>query len=484
VNPDVTQGVLAPISADLVVRNGTVVGPGSAVRADVVIADGKVRALAEPGQATAGQPGLEIDATGRLVLPGGVDPHCHVGFTSGAFTTLDEYPQATEAAVHGGTTTIVDFAIPRPGEVPLEVAVAQQAKASQGLCDTALHGCVVKWDASVPGQLRDLMAMGVVTVKMFTTYRGETMASDETIFKVMKELRDLGGMAFIHCEANHIIEEQQELSSASGRIAARYHHRTRPAIAETASVSAVIAMAEALGTAVYLVHQSTPGCLDLAAAARLRGIPVFSEAVTHHLVLDDSKYGEASPERYVCCPPLRPKPMVDALAAGLWSGSISTIGSDHCCYDTRQKTSAMQDVRMMPNGLPGVELRMPVIFSEFVHKAGLPVERFVELCSTTPAKASGIWPQKGELLPGSDADLVIWDPDATRLVRAAELHMATDYSPFNGMEVIGWPETVLVRGHVVIDRGRLVDARPRGMAVRGRPVVVGRSRVRAGPDLA
>jgi len=368
--------------------------------------------------------------------------------------------------------------------VPFEVAVAQQAKASQGLCDTALHGCVVKWDASVPGQLRDLMAMGVVTVKMFTTYRGETMASDETIFKVMKELRDLGGMAFIHCEANHIIEEQQEHSSASGRIAARYHHQTRPAIAETASVSAVIAMAETLGTAVYLVHQSTPGCLELAAAARLRGIAVFSEAVTHHLVLDDSKYGEASPERYVCCPPLRPRPMVDAIAAGLWSDSISTIGSDHCCYDTRQKTSAMQDVRMMPNGLPGVELRMPVIFSEFVHKAGLPVERFVELCSTTPAKVNGIWPQKGELLPGSDADLVIWDPDATRLVRASELHMATDYSPFDGMEVIGWPETVLVRGHVVIHHGRLTDTRPRGMAVRAQPILVRRGRVRAGPALA
>jgi dihydropyrimidinase len=454
---------------DLVVRNGTVVGPSSAVRADVVITDGSDSALTEPGWVLPGQATREIDAGGRLVLPGGVDPHCHVGFTSGSFTTLDEYPQATAAALHGGTTTIVDFAIPQPGEVPLEVAVAQQAKASQGWCDSALHGCVVEWDDSVPGQLRELVAMGVVTVKMFTTYRGETMASDDAIFKVMKELRGLGGMAVVHCEANHIIEEQQERSAAGGHIAARYHSETRPAIAETASVSALIAMAETLGTGVYLVHQSSPACLELAAAARLRGTAVFSEAVTHHLVLDDTKYEGEHPERYVCCPPLRPRPMVDAITAGLWNGSISTIGSDHCCYDTRQKTSAMHDVRAMPNGLPGVELRLPVIFSEFVHKAGLPVQRFVELCCTTPAKANGIWPRKGELLPGSDADLVIWDPAATRRVQAADLHMATDYSPYDRMDVTGWPEIVLLRGRVVLEHGRLAATGPSGQAVRAQP---------------
>jgi dihydropyrimidinase len=428
-----------------------------------------VRALTEPG-APLPDEWSAIDATGRLVLPGGVDPHCHVGFTSGSFTTLDDYRQATQAAVCGGTTTIVDFAIPRPGEVPIEVATAQQAKTSQGVCDSALHACVVNWDASIPGQLRDLAAMGILTVKMFTTYRGETMASDESIFKVINELNKIGGILFVHCEANHIIEEQQERNAAGGRIAAPYHRETRPPIAETASVATVIAMAEALGAPVYLVHQSSPDCLQLAAAARMRGITVFSEAVTHHLVLDDTRYDGDNPERYVCCPPLRPRLMVDAITAGLWNGNITTIGSDHCCYDTRQKASAMEDVRTMPNGLPGVELRLPVIFSEFVHKAGLPIERFVELCCVAPAKANGIWPQKGELLPGSDADLVIWDSAATRRVRATDLHMATDYSPFDGMEVTGWPETVLVRGEVVVDHGQLADTRPRGQAIRAHPI--------------
>jgi dihydropyrimidinase len=456
-------------AADLVIRNGTVVSAESAGLADVVISGGRVQALAEPGTPVPGDV-AELDATGRLVLPGGVDPHCHVGFTSGAFTSLDDYGQATMAALFGGTTTIVDFAIPRPGQVPLDVARAQQAKASQGWCDSALHGCVVSWDDSVPGQLRELAAMGVLTIKMFTTYRGETMAADDTIFKVMKELASLGGLAYVHCEANHIIEDQQERSAASGRIEARYHHQTRPEVAESASVAAVIAMAEALGTPVYLVHQSTPDCLALAAAARLRGVSVFSESVTHHLVLDDGAYAGAHPERFVCCPPLRSRPVVDAMTAGLWNGSITTIGSDHCCYDTQQKTSTMQDVRTMPNGLPGVELRMPVIFSEFVHGRGLPPERFVELCCTAPAQANGIWPQKGELLPGSDADVVIWDPAATRRVRASDLHMATDYTPYEGRDVTGWPETVLVRGQVVIDRGRAVATRPDGRAVAARTI--------------
>lgn len=472
-------------AVDLVIRNGTVVSTESALRADVVISGGRVQALAEPGAPVPAN-AAELDAAGRLVLPGGVDPHCHVGFTSGAFTSLDDYRQATEAAIFGGTTTIVDFAIPRPGEVPLDVARSQQAKATQGWCDSALHGCVVDWDDSVPRQLREMAAMGVLTIKMFTTYRDETMASDETIFKVMTELQALGGMAFVHCEANHIIEEQQERSAASGRIMARYHRETRPPVAESASVSNVISMAEALGTPVYLVHQSTPDCLALAAAARLRGVSVFSEAVTHHLVLDDGKYGGPNPERFVCCPPLRPRPVVDAVATGLWNGSITTIGSDHCCYDTQQKTRAMHDVRAMPNGLPGVELRMPVIFSEFVHGKGLPVERFVELCCTAPAQANGIWPQKGELLPGSDADVVIWDPAAIRRVHAGELHMATDYSPYDGLEVTGWPETVLVRGQVVIDRGRRAESRPPGRAIAARRIATpaGRGPGRRPPGLS
>jgi dihydropyrimidinase len=457
----------------VVIRGGTVAEAAWSAPADVFIAGGKVTALAEPG--TPAPPGTaEIDAAGMLVLPGGVDPHCHVGFTSGDFTSLDDYRQCTTAAVFGGTTTIVDFAIPRPGQSPADAAHAQRAKAAGGLCDSALHACVVAWDDTVPEQLRSLVADGMPTVKMFTTYRGETMADEDTILKTMSTLRDLGGMVVIHCEANHIIEDTQTRCSHDGRIGAEHMAATRPELAETASVAEVLAIAESLKAPVYFVHQSTPEAVELVAAARRRGLAAWTESVAHHLVLDDGLYAGPAPERFVCCPPLRPRPVVDGLARHLATGEISTIGSDHCCYDVAQKQSRRTDVRAMPNGLPGVETRLPVIFSEFVaggaRPATLPVTRFVELTAANPARANGLYPRKGTLMPGADADVAVWDPAARWTITAGALHMATDYTPYEGRAVTGRPRTVLVGGRVVVHDGVLTDPEPRGRHLRARPI--------------
>ena len=267
--------------------------------------------------------------------------------------------------------TIVDFAIPRPGQAPADVAHAQRAKASQGLCDSALHACVVDWDPSTADQLASLVSDGIVTVKMFTTYRGESMADEDTILRTMTVLRDLGGMVVIHCEANHLIEEAQQHCAADSGVAAENMAGTRPALAETASVAEVLAIAESLHAPVYFVHQLTAQATELVAQARRRGVPAFTESVAHHLVLDDSRYHGREPERFVCCPPLRPAGAVERLGRQLFTGEITTIGSDHCCYDLAQKRSRRHDVRIMPNGLPGVETRLPVIFSEYVVRRGL-----------------------------------------------------------------------------------------------------------------
>ncbi|MEO3858257.1 dihydropyrimidinase [Acrocarpospora sp. B8E8] len=456
--------------AETVVRGGTVVEAGWSAPADVFIAEGRVTALAVPGT-PAPRGATEIDASGTLVMPGGVDPHCHVGFTSGEFTSLDDYAQCTTAAVFGGTTTIVDFAIPRPGERPADVAYAQRAKAGQGLCDSALHACVVEWDETVPAQLGALVADGVATVKMFTTYRGETMANEDTILRTMKTLRDLGGMVVIHCEADHIIEDAQTRCAASGAIGAEHMAGTRPELAETASVAEVLAIAESLRAPVYFVHQSTAEAVELVAAARRRGVRAFSESVAHHLILDDTRYGGASPERFVCCPPLRPRPAVDALSRHLFTGEITTIGSDHCCYDLAQKRSHRTDVRAMPNGLPGVETRLPVIFSAYVAGAGLPASRFVALTSANPARANGLYPRKGTLMPGADADIAIWDPVARWQVTSGELHMATDYTPYEGMRLTGRPRTVLVGGRPVVHDNTLLDPTPHGRHLPAGPIL-------------
>lgn len=458
------------MTADVVVRGGTVVEAGWSGPADVVITGGRVTALAAPGTAPAAA--SVIDAAGHLVLPGGVDPHCHVGFTSGDFTSLDDYRQCTTAAVHGGTTTIVDFAIPRPGENPADAAHAQRAKAGEGLCDSALHACVVEWDDTVPDQLASLVADGIATVKMFTTYRGETMADEDTVLRTMKTLTALGGMVVIHCEADHIIGDAQRRCADAGRIGASHMADTRPGLAETASVAEILAIAESVDAPVYFVHQSTAEAVELVAAARRRGVRAYSEAVAHHLVLDDSAYAGDRPERFVCCPPLRPADQVRALGRHLFTGEVTTIGSDHCCYDTAQKESRSGDVRAMPNGLPGVETRLPVIFSEYVVRRGLPVTRFVELTAANPARTNGLYPRKGTLLPGADADLAIWDPTAEWQITAGDLHMATDYTPYEGMTVTGRPKTVLVGGRVVVDNGVLTDPTPRGRHIKATPMSI------------
>jgi len=466
-----TGAPAAPVQ--LAVRGGTVVTDGWLGAADVFVAGGRVAALVAPG--TALPPGsagaTELDAVDRLVLPGGVDPHCHVGFTSGGYTSLDDYAQATTAAVFGGTTTIIDFAIPRPGEQPADVAGAQRALASGGLCDSALHASVVAWDETVPEQLRGLTADGIVTVKMFTTYRGESMADEDTILRVMKHLAGAGGMAVVHCEANHIIEDVQGARAAQGRISAEHHHLTRPPLAETASVAEVIAIAESLGTGVYFVHQSTPEAVDLTSAARRRGVRAYSESVTHHLTLDDREYAGAHPERFVCCPPLRPAAVVEGLGTRLTAGAIDTVGSDHCCYDTAQKTRVSSDVRQMPNGLPGVETRLTVLFDAYVGSGSISPERFVDVTATNPAKLNGLYPRKGTLLPGADADIVLWDPDKSGVLTADTLHMATDYTPYEGRHVTGWPTTVLVGGRVLVHDGELKDGRPLGTHLRAGPVM-------------
>ena len=456
---------------DLVIRGGRVVNAGWSGQADVLIGSGRVVGVVEPGTmpAGAGNPNV-VDAGGKLVLPGGVDPHCHVGFTSGDFTSLDDYRQATTAALFGGTTTIVDFAIPRPGEQPADAAARQQAKAPLGLCDAALHGCVVEWDPTVPGQLRDMVSSGIRTVKMYTTYRGETMANEDTILRVMRTLAELDAMVVIHCEANHIIELAQSESAARQAIGAAGLPATRPELAESASVAEVLAIAESVGAPVYFVHQSTPAVVDLVQEARARGVRAWSESVTHHLVLDEGNYDGENPERYVCCPPLRSQGTVAGLRRRLAMGQIDTVGSDHCCYDIAQKTVHAHDVRIMPNGLPGVETRLPVLFSEFVATGLITPERFVAVTSANPARLNGLYPRKGVIAAGSDADIIILDQDQASTIDSARLHMATDYTPYQGLPVRGRVDTVIVQGRPVIDDGVLIDPEPRGRSLAGAPL--------------
>jgi dihydropyrimidinase len=457
-----------PEQADLVIHGGTVVNAGGQGPATVVVTGGRVVALADPTLAL--PPHLRaVDASGQLVIPGGVDPHCHIGQRLGLYQQLDDYPSASIAAMHGGTTTVVDFAIPDPGQSPLDAVHERRVRANASRCDTALHGCVVEWDGGTAKQIAAMAEVGVRTIKLFTTYRGAVMARPDTVLEVLRALHEQGGIGYVHAEANHVIEDAQTTAASSQRADARHHAHTRPELAESAAVAEVLATAEHVGAAVYFVHQTTAEAVDLVRDARRRGVRAYTETCPHYLYLDERGYAGEHPERYVCCPPLRAEATVAALRARALVGDVDTLGSDHCCYDTAQKTEHSDDVRVMPNGLPGVETRLPVAFTQLVVRGGLPVERFVAMFATNPARLNGLT-AKGVISPGADADLVLLDPTASRVADAAELHMSTDYTPYQGERLRGWPSVVISAGRVVLDEDGFHDPGPVGRALDAAPI--------------
>lgn len=451
---------------DAVIVGGTVVTDSWSGAATVVVNDGRVVALLSPHESLDHlEPARVIDAAGRLVLPGGVDPHCHLAIPLGAFLTLDSFESASLAALAGGTTTIVDFAIPVPGEDPVAALDKKIEMAAESRCDYAFHACLNAPPADVDKTVADFAERGVRTIKLFTTYRGELMVDIPTIESVMVALKSVSGLAYIHAEENSAIEEAQGQAAADGRIDARGMAASRPVSAEEDAVSQVLSAAERADAPVYFVHQSVRSAVDLVDDARRRGVAAFSETCPHYLVLDDSCYLSEHPERFVCCPPIRQRDAADALGGSLQQGFVHTIGSDHCCYSTEQKTECAHDVRLMPHGLPGVETRLPVVWSEFVTTGVLSPEGFVKVMSANPARLNGLYPKKGTIAPGSDADLVIFDPDITRVVRTEDLHMETDYTPYEGRTVSGWPVLVMLRGQVVFADGKVADPGPTGQFV-------------------
>jgi dihydropyrimidinase len=450
----------------LVVRGGLVVNADWSGPATVVLRHGRVETITSPQAPLPTEVDRVIDAAGQLVLPGGVDPHCHIQTTIGAFTTRDDYASASVGALFGGTTTVIDFAIPSPGQSPWEAVLERRTMARQSRCDTALHGCVVDWDDTVPAQLRKMANDGVRTIKLFTTYRGEVMAEPDTVLRVMEVLSEIGGLAYVHAEADHLVQDAQAKQAIREAADACHHHLTRPEISESAAVAQVLTTAEALGAPVYFVHQTTGEAVQLVRQARSRGVRAYTETCPHYLFLDSSAYAGPHPERYVCCPPLRPVDQTSALRRLVHAAEIDTIGSDHCCFNTEQKLERADDVRAMPNGMPGVETRLPVVFSRLVLDEGFPLERFVAVCAANPAKLNGLYPRKGVLAPGADADVVIFDPKRQRQITdASVLHMDTDYSPYEGQTLTGWPTTVISSGRVVIDEDVFSDPGPVGRAL-------------------
>jgi len=438
----------------VLIKNGNVVTAIDNYHADVLIEDGKVSVI---GASLAMEADRTIDATGMLVIPGGIDPHTHMELPFGGTFASDDFRTGTVAAAHGGTTTIIDFAVQYQGESLIQ-AVDNWHKKAEGktAIDYGFHLITTDLpDERVP-EMRQLINEGVMSFKMFMAYPGVFLVDDATIFRAMKNAGKWGGLICMHAENGIVINEIIKHALAEGKTAPKYHALTRPTKAEAEGVHRAIAIAEMADAPVYIVHLSCADALEEVREARDNGLPAYAETCPQYLFLDYSLYEREGFEgaKWVMTPPLREKWNQDKLWQGLRGNDLQVISTDHCPFCMKEKELGRDDFTRIPNGGPGVEHRMSLIYNGGVAGGKIDVNRFVELTSTAAAKLFGLFPRKGTIAVGSDADIVIFDPNEEITISAATHHMNVDYSAYEGMKVRGATKTVLSNGRVVIEDGK------------------------------
>lgn len=401
-----------------------------------------------------------LDATGKLVIPGGIDPHTHMELPFGGTQSSDDFRTGTIAAAYGGTTTIIDFAVQSRGQTLTQALDTWHAKAEgKTAIDYGFHLiCTDLEDERLPELVR-VMGEGVTSFKLFMAYPGVFLVDDATIFRAMRTAGQHGGLICMHAENGVVINELIKCALAAGHTAPKYHALTRPTIAEAEGVHRAIAIARMAESPVYIVHLSCADALNQVRQARDLGLPAFAETCPQYLFLSLDNYDAPGFEgaKYVMTPPLREKWNQEELWKGLKMDDLSVISTDHCPFCMKeQKELGRDSFARIPNGAPGVEHRMPLIFHGGVVEQRFSLHRFVELTSTAPAKMFGLFPKKGTIAVNSDADIVLFDPAGTQTIQAATHHMNVDYSAYEGMKITGVVETVLSRGRVVIENGRYV----------------------------
>jgi dihydropyrimidinase len=453
---------------DTIIRNGTVVTATDTYAADIGISGGKISALA--AQLPIENAGRVIDAAGRLVIPGGIDVHTHLDMPFGGTTSADDFETGTTAAAFGGTTTLIDFAIQYKGQTLRQAFDTWMKKAhDKAVTDYAFHCIITDLGAAQLEEMGQLIREGVTSFKLFMAYPGVFMLDDASIFRAMSQAAKYAGLICMHAENGGAIDVIVQKALAEGKRAPKYHALTRPTTAEAEATSRAIALAEMAGAPVYIVHLSCNEALEKVREARDRGLPVYAETCPQYLYLSLENFDVPGFEgaKYVFTPPLREKWHQEKLWQGLALDTLQVVSTDHCpfCFK-EQKELGKDDFTKIPNGGPGIEHRLSLIYTGGVHTKRFSANRFVELVSTAPAKLFGLYPRKGTIAVGSDADLVIFDPDEQQVISAKTHHMRVDYSMFEGIRVTGVPKTVLSRGLAVIDSGKFVGRPGSGQFLR------------------
>ncbi len=453
----------------ILIKNGTIVTAADTFTGDVLIEGETVAAIGAKLEATADR---VIDASDRYVIPGGIDVHTHLDMPFGGSQSADDFETGTIAAAHGGTTSLVDFAIQDHGKSLREGWETWMAKAEgKATIDYGFHLILREFNHELGLEMAEMVNEGVTTFKLFTAYPGVFLMDDGDIFKTMQRASEVGAMVCIHAENGRMIDTLVAQAVAAGNTAPHFHALTRPARAEAEATARTIALAEVAGARVYIVHLTCAEALEEVVRARKRGVDVYAETCPQYLYLNYENYLEPDfgGAKYVMSPPLRDAARQDELWQGLAENALQVVSTDHCPFPMSAKRMGEHDFTKIPNGAPGIETRMSLMY-DAVHEGRLSLNRWVEVTATAPAKLFGMYPRKGTLVPGADADIVVFDPSAIRTLTVSKLHMNVDYSPYEGRVVHGATETVLSRGEVIVDKGTFTGKPGRGRYIRREPV--------------
>ena len=439
------------------IKGGTIVTATDAYVADLAIEGDKIAAIFAPGSGPGGAFDVTIDASGKYVLPGGIDAHTHLDMPFGGTMSSDDFETGTLAAAYGGTTAIVDFAIQAKGEALQKGLDTWHQKAEgKAAIDYAFHLIMTDVNDKTVPEMKGVVDQGVTSFKMFMAYPGVLFVDDGQIFRGMQRAGEIGALVCMHAENGIPIDIMVQQALAKGHTAPVYHALTRPQIAEEEGTFRAICLAEMANAPVYMVHLSAERALTKVVEARDRGLPVFAETCPQYLFLSQDDLARPGFEgaKYVCTPPLRPKEMQEDLWRGLRTHDLQVVSTDHCPFCMKgQKELGKDSFAKIPNGMPGIETRLYLLWDGGVRTGRISVNRFVEITSTAPAKIFGLYPKKGTIAVGADAYLLVWDGEKRHVLSDKTLHMRVDYTPFEGREVVGAPTHVLSRGKVVIENG-------------------------------
>ena len=450
-------------------KGGRVVSGSGVIAADVLL-EGETIAAVGPNLAADGAE--TVDCTDKLLFPGFIDAHTHFDLEVAGTITADDFTTGSRAALRGGTTTVIDFAAPDKGE-PLHTGLQRWHRKADGktACDYAFHMTIDDWNEGISAEIKEMVDGGIPSFKMYMTYPA-MMIGEKDMYFALKRLKDVGGIVGVHCENSGIIDALIAEKKSAGEMGPSSHPRTRPNGLEAEAVSHLLRLAEQVDTPVIIVHLSTKEALEEVRAARNRGQTVYVETCPQYLLLEDSVYDDpdfTQAAKYICAPPLRSVADQEALWLALGDGEIQTVCTDHCSFTTAQKRVGQYDFTKIPGGLPGVETRGVLLYSAGVATGRITEADMCRVLSENPAKLYGCWPRKGVIAPGSDADIVVYDPHADSVITAAGQLQNVDYNPYEGFQTQGSIAQVYLRGTLSVDHGVVLAENHGQFIPRGKP---------------